>query len=209
MGTDLLGTSPTWLFLAPEVSVPTSLLHFLLSWMDITVLMSRWWLLGLLSGTQSTESILSVYYDCFLLQTPLFSIIDFLCLLSQSDAFDLVSPELSKGRLRLSGIVTDSVSPDACRCLFVLSWNDWDHCRRGSESPSHADISPCINITPGQPFLVFQGSYHLSDENMLTASFPGKSINAVSEWSIEELERKLICEYKQKWENNLKEKKGH
>lgn len=65
-------------------------------------------------------AIFSVCCDCFLLQTLLFSIIDLLCLLSQSDAFDLVSPELSKGRLRLSGTVTDSVSPDACRCLFVL-----------------------------------------------------------------------------------------
>lgn len=83
--------------------------------------MSRWRLLGLLSGTLSAETILSVCYVCFRLQTPLFSIIDFRCLLSQPDASDLVSPELSKGRLRLSGTVTDSVSLDACGCLFVLS----------------------------------------------------------------------------------------
>lgn len=121
MGTNLFGTSLTWSSVVPAIAVPASLLHFLLSWRDIRVLMSRWPLWGLLSGTRSTETILSICYDCFLLQTPLFSIIDFLCLLSQSDAFDLVSPELSKGRLRLSGFVTDSVSlMPADASLFCL-----------------------------------------------------------------------------------------
>lgn len=179
--------------------------------MEIAVLMSRWRLLGLLSGTLSAETILSVCYDCFLPQTPLFSIIDFLCLLSQPDAFDLVSPELSKGRLRLSGTVTDSVALDACGCLFVLSWNDWDHCGWGPESPSCAAISPYIkSSTLAQPFLVSQGSHRLSGGNSLQHLFrERRSMHFLNEAKRSLRGNCLMCAYKQKWEKDLKEKKGH
>lgn len=134
MDTNLFGISPTWSSLAAAISIPAPHPPFFplldrhlranIKMADVRVSVGN---------PEIGASFLCC--DCFLLQTSLFSIIDFPCLLSQSDVFDLVSPELSKGRLRLSGTVTDSVSPDACKCLFVLSWNEWDLCSWSPKSP--------------------------------------------------------------------------